>query len=92
VLFDGVLAGRALRLSSGAEPSDAPVSKEAPAPVTPLHSATTESALQLLGLLQREARLVDFVMPPHSSRASRTIARAISSRATASARPQRSAL
>jgi hypothetical protein len=71
VLFDGVLAGRALRLASGVEPSDALVSKEAPAPVpvaaAPLHAAPTESALQLLGLLQREARLVDFVMEDMSS-------------------------
>jgi len=71
VLFDGVLAGRVLRLSRGAEPSDAPVSKAAPTPVpvaaAPLHAAPTESALQLLGLLQREARLVDFVMEDMSS-------------------------
>jgi hypothetical protein len=75
VLFDAVLAGRVLRLSSAAEPSPAPPLKEAPAampvplPVAaaPLHAAPTESALQLLGLLQREARLVDFVMEDMSS-------------------------
>jgi hypothetical protein len=73
VLFDGVWAGRVLRLSSGAEPSEALVSKEAPAPTpapvaaAPLHAAPTESALQLLGLLQREARLIDFVMEDMSS-------------------------
>jgi hypothetical protein len=64
VLFDAVLAGRVLRLSSGSEPSASPPLKEAPLPVAaaPLHAAPTESALQLLGLLQREARFVDFVM------------------------------
>jgi hypothetical protein len=69
VLFDAVLAGRVLRLSSGSEPSAAPPLKEAPAPVAaaPLHAAPTESALQLLGLLQREARFVDFVMEDMSS-------------------------
>jgi hypothetical protein len=77
VLFDGILAGRVLRLSSGAEPSAAPAvsaapaSAPAPAPppvaAAPLHAAPTESALQLLGLLQREARFVDFVMEDMSS-------------------------
>jgi hypothetical protein len=69
VLFDAVLAGRVLRLSTGSEPSAAPPLKEAPAPVAaaPLHAAPTESALQLLGLLQREARFVDFVMEDMSS-------------------------
>jgi hypothetical protein len=70
VLFDAVLAGRVLRLSSGSEPSAATVLKEAvPSPVAaaPLHAAPTESALQLLGLLQREARFVDFVMEDMSS-------------------------
>jgi hypothetical protein len=62
VLFDGALAGRALRLSAPAEPAPEPT----PAP-SPLHTAPTESALQLLGLLQREARLVDFMMEDMSS-------------------------
>jgi hypothetical protein len=71
VLFDGVWAGRVLRLSSGREPAEAVALKEAPAAVpvaaAPLHAAPTESALQLLGLLQREARLVDFVMEDMTS-------------------------
>src|SRR5688572_25231603 len=56
VLFDALFAGRVQRLGSG-EPA-AP-----PAPEPPkLHAAPTESALQLLGLLQREGRLLDFLM------------------------------
>lgn len=71
VLFDAVLAGRVLRLSSGSEPSAPSALKDVPA-ATPvaaaaLHAAPTESALQLLGLLQREARFVDFVMEDMSS-------------------------
>lgn len=67
VLFDGVLAGRVARLSSGGPSADEPAAPpEPPAPAAPppapLHEAPTESALQLLGLLQREARFVDFVM------------------------------
>lgn len=60
VLGDAVLAGRVLRLDAPQEPAAPP----APPPVAPapLHAAPTESALQLLGLLQREARLLDFVM------------------------------
>jgi hypothetical protein len=65
VLFDGALAGRALRLSAGPEPE--PVKAQPVVAPSPLHSAPTESALQLLGLLQREARLVDFVMEDMSS-------------------------
>ncbi len=40
-------------------PAPAPVVKPAPAP-TPLRAPTPDSALQLLGLFQREARLIDF--------------------------------
>jgi hypothetical protein len=40
-------------------PAPAPEPKPAPAP-TPLRVNTPESALQLLALLQREARLIDF--------------------------------
>lgn len=71
VLFDAVLAGRVLRLSSASEPSAPSALKDVPAakPVAAaaLHAAPTESALQLLGLLQREARFVDFVMEDMSS-------------------------
>lgn len=98
ILFDSQLAGRALQLRAGTEPSSdseppAPPSipdAELIAPVTPspmqvepstaeavpvvaqpapaatplqthLHVAPTEAALQLLGLLQREGRLLDFL-------------------------------
>jgi hypothetical protein len=57
VLFDGAFAGRVARLRAG-EP--APVTKPVE-PATKLHAAPTESALQLLGLLQREGRLIDFL-------------------------------
>jgi hypothetical protein len=40
-------------------PAPAPQPKPAPAPA-PLRIATPDAALQLLGLLQREARLIDF--------------------------------
>ena len=54
VLRDTVFAQRVQRLPSG----DAPRPPEPPR----LHVAPTESALQLLGLLQREGRLMDFLM------------------------------
>lgn len=42
-------------------PAPAPVAAPAPAPVpAPLREATPDAALQLLSLLQREARLIDF--------------------------------
>jgi hypothetical protein len=58
VLFDAAYAGRVLRLQSG-EPAPAP---PPPAPEPPkLREVPTDSALQLLGLLQREGRLIDFL-------------------------------
>lgn len=58
VLFDAAYAGRLLRLQSG-EPIPAPTP---PAPEPPkLREVPTDSALQLLGLLQREGRLIDFL-------------------------------
>jgi hypothetical protein len=55
VLSDAVFAMRVQRLPSG--------ESSAPAADTPkLHVAPAESALQLLGLLQREGRLMDFLM------------------------------
>jgi hypothetical protein len=39
----------------------APVAAPAPAPVAAIEEASPQSALQLLGLLQRNARFVDFV-------------------------------
>ena len=63
VLFDAVFAARSKRLASG---DTLPV--EQAAPETPrLHTAPTEAALQLLGLLQREGRLVDFLMEDMSA-------------------------
>jgi hypothetical protein len=56
VLFDAAYAGRLLRLQSG-EPAP-----PAPAPEPPkLREVPTDGALQLLGLLQREGRLIDFL-------------------------------
>jgi len=46
-----------------AAPAPAPVAKPAPAPApapSPLRAPTPDSALQLLSLFQREARLIDF--------------------------------
>lgn len=61
VLFDAAYAGRVLRLASG-EPAQAPQPPvHAPAPEPKLREAPTDSALQLLGLLQREGRLIDFL-------------------------------
>jgi hypothetical protein len=55
VLSDAVFATRVQRLPSG--------ESSPPAADTPkLHVAPAESALQLLGLLQREGRLMDFLM------------------------------
>jgi hypothetical protein len=71
VLFDAGLAGRALRLGEGSSSpgSASDVHEPTPSPPAPapLHRAPTESALQLLGLLQREARLIDFLMEDMSS-------------------------
>ena len=60
VLFDGLFAGKVLGLTQGAEP--APTPSKAPEPPAPkLREAPVDSALQLLGLLQREGRLIDFL-------------------------------
>jgi hypothetical protein len=70
ILGDGEFAGRVQRLRSGAPvsaaptPATAPVAAPAPspAPTTPvLKEASPDAALQLLGLLQRDARFVDFI-------------------------------
>ena len=62
VLFNASYAGQVLRLSEGG-PSPEPT--PAPVPVAPeppkLREIPTDSALQLLGLLQREGRLIDFL-------------------------------
>ena len=72
LLGDRELAGRVRRLRDGAPlaaPVAAPVAppqpvapaKPAPAPVPEIKEASSDAALQLLGLLQRDARLIDFV-------------------------------
>jgi hypothetical protein len=70
ILGDGEFAARVQRLRSGAPaaaapaatPAAAPVATPAPQPVAPvLKQATPDAALQLLGLLQRDARFIDFV-------------------------------
>ena len=57
-LSDSRYAARILGLRQGDEPATAPVS--APIAPAPLRQATPDAALQLLALLQREARLIDF--------------------------------
>ncbi|WP_321910124.1 MULTISPECIES: DUF2760 domain-containing protein [unclassified Paraburkholderia] len=70
ILGDGELAANVRRLREGGlapaaaapVPAAAPVAKPAPAPApTVIKEATPDAALQLLGLLQRNARFVDFV-------------------------------
>jgi hypothetical protein len=70
ILGDGAFAARVQRLRSGAPvtaaPAAAPAPVAAPAPApTPaaptLKQASPDAALQLLGLLQRDARFIDFV-------------------------------
>jgi hypothetical protein len=72
VLFDSALAGRALRALSPAAPAleVTPASEAAPAqgapgptpaPVRADLAPAPTAALQLLGLLQREGRLIDFL-------------------------------
>jgi hypothetical protein len=64
VLFDAAFAGRALSLRASSDHDHDP--QPEPVPVPPaappqLHEAPAEAALQLLGLLQREGRLMDFL-------------------------------
>ena len=70
ILGDGEFAARVQRLRSGAPVTTAstaaPVATPAPAPapqpaVPALKQASPDAALQLLGLLQRDARFIDFV-------------------------------
>ncbi|CDY75364.1 FIG00454163: hypothetical protein [Caballeronia glathei] len=68
-LGDAAFAARVKQLRDGPAPAAAPVQEApAPAPVRPapapapvLKEASPEAALQLLGLLQRDARLIDFI-------------------------------
>lgn len=62
VLFDPRYAGLVQRLPSGdTPPAPAPEPKEPKVEAPKLREAPTDSALQLLGLLQREGRLIDFL-------------------------------
>jgi Domain of unknown function (DUF2760) len=68
ILGDGEFAARVQRLRSGApmaaSPAPAPAAAPAPAPQPApvvLKQATPDAALQLLGLLQRDARFIDFI-------------------------------
>ena len=74
ILGDGEFAARVQRLRSGAPmaaspaptpaPAAAPVAAPAPAPQPApvvIKQVTPDAALQLLGLLQRDARFVDFI-------------------------------
>ena len=70
ILGDGEFAARVQRLRSGAPvtvaPAAAPVATPAPAPAPQpaapaLKQASPDAALRLLGLLQRDARFIDFV-------------------------------
>jgi hypothetical protein len=59
VLSDAVFAAQLVRLEAG---GSSPVAAPTPAPEPPkLRTAPTDAALQLLGLLQREGRLIDFL-------------------------------
>jgi len=63
LLADADLAGRYAALRSGTAPQPAPATSTA-APVTgspALKEASSDAALQLLALLQRDARLIDFI-------------------------------
>ncbi len=66
ILGDREFAAGVQRLRSGTVPAAAaPMAPRAPAATSPsaptLKEATPEAALQLLGLLQRDARFIDFV-------------------------------
>jgi hypothetical protein len=61
ILSDPGYAARVLGLRHAPAPMPTPAPAPAPAPVAPLKEATPDAALQLLALLQRDARLIDFV-------------------------------
>lgn len=66
VLFDGAFAARAWSARDASPPLDAESTSETPAstpaPATTASEApSSDAALQLLGLLQREGRLIDFL-------------------------------
>ena len=61
ILSDPGYAARVLGLRQAPAPMPAPAAAPAPVAPAPLKVATPDAALQLLALLQREARLIDFV-------------------------------
>jgi hypothetical protein len=71
ILGDGEFAAGVLRLRKGGAtaasaaptpaPAAAPAAAPAPQPAPTLKEASPDAALQLLGLLQRDARFIDFV-------------------------------
>ena len=63
VLFNAVFARRVQRLGTGedAQPAQASPPATPSVPAAALRELPSQSALQLLGLLQREGRLVDFL-------------------------------
>jgi len=60
ILGDAQLAARFVALRGGADPAAAPPPAAAPTPAPVLKQAGPDAALQLLALLQRDARLIDF--------------------------------
>ncbi|MDW5441599.1 DUF2760 domain-containing protein [Polaromonas sp. SM01] len=68
ILGNPVFASRVLGLSQPETPVPSPVPAPAPAPTpAPLKEASSDAALQLLALLQRDARLIDFTQENLSS-------------------------
>lgn len=62
ILADGQFAARVQALRSGEQRAEPSAPAPAPKPVVvPLREAAPDGALQLLGLLQREARFIDFI-------------------------------
>lgn len=61
ILFDAEFAGRVQRLRQPAAPGATPPSTTPQAGAATIKEATPDAALQLLGLLQRTGRFVDFV-------------------------------
>jgi len=61
ILFAGRLPA-ALQGAGAAEPAAAPASPSAPAPSAPAAADQSERAVQMLALLQRDGRLIDFLM------------------------------
>ena len=66
VLFDGAFATRVSKLPDGAEPAKLPEAEKKPARAEPVETDPTP-ALQLLAILQREGRLIDFLQEDVSS-------------------------